>query len=61
MCQAGYHQANALAQRISQDIKSQSHECDNEMLAMSQVMPNLASSTYSEDAQEEDVSESYQA
>ena len=39
----------------------QLQERDNEMLAMLQVMHNLASSTDSEDAQEEDASESYQA
>ena len=34
MHQAGYHQANTLVQRISEDIKSQLHERDNHMLAM---------------------------
>ena len=49
MHQAGYHQVNALAQRISKDIKSQLHERDNHMLAMLQAIPSLAKSSSDSD------------
>jgi len=54
MHQVGYHQANALAQRISEDIKSQLHECDNHMLAMLQAIPSLAKSSSDSDTTPEE-------
>ena len=54
MQQAGYHQANALAQKISNDIRLQLHERGTQMLAMLQTIPALAqSSTDSEDTSED--------
>ena len=58
MQQAGYHQANALAQKISDDIKLQLHERDTQMLAILQTIPALAqSSTDSEDTSEDHQSD----
>ena len=54
MQQAGYHHANALAQKISHDIKYQLHERDTQMLAMLQAIPSLQSSSGSDDTQEDE-------
>ena len=54
MQQAGYHHANALAQKISDDINYQLHERDTQMLAMLQAIPSLQSSSESDDTQEDE-------
>ena len=60
MQQAGCHQANALAQRISEDIKLQFNERDTQMLAMLQAIPSLtSSSTDSDDSQENELTPQY--
>ena len=56
MQQAGYHHANALAQKISDDLRLQLHERDTQMLAMMQNMPGLSqSSADSEDTVEDET------
>ena len=60
MHQVVYQQANALAQKISKDIKSQLHDRDTHILAMLQSMPDLVqSSTDSDDAKVEQESNHY--
>ena len=56
MQQAGYHQANALAQKISDDLRFQLHERDTQMLAILQNIPGLSqASTESEDTVEDET------
>ena len=53
MQQAGYHQANLIAQQIKADINTHLEERDSQVLAMLQSIPDLTSSSSGSTSEEE--------
>jgi len=57
MQQAGFHQANSLAQKISTDIQQQLNDRDNHMMAMLQSIPGLTESSSDADSSSQEPTE----